>query len=1360
MVGNIQYQCTISNCNNVGTIVANNGMAGGIAGYILNKAVISNCENTGEVSTPIHAGGITGYAYLNCIVKDSYNYGEITALTLYAGGIAGYIAENSQITDCTNNGSIEAYSKAGGIAGSAGKTEISGCLNSGELNAKNYFGGIAGELTQQSNIRNSHNSAAITGDAYLGGIAGNVDQSSSISDCSNSGNVTAFFSCSGGIAGGMVNSSAINSCYNTGEIRGSSLVGGIAGTVESTSVITDSYNSGSIMAQNSVGGIAGSILGNSEIINCYNDGRVEAELHYAGGIAGYNEHSAITNCYNSGPISGINYVGGIIGLHTNDYVRVENCYYLDTSAPFGTGSGTDYAKALTEAEMRQKESFKGWDFDSVWTMIPNDYPIFKWQTNFWTVTFVDRLGNVIATQTVRDGKSPVTPPIPVIPGYTFAGWDKDISRVTEDMTVRALYAEITYIVSIETVKLGSVLYDTPYSSLALPLTVKAITDNGEEIILTVVWNESDYSSKKQGTQTIYGTVNLPDGNYELMADVKAKAIVTVEPEDIVDPREIVSIENVTVYPKFYSEFKNLGLPAFVTATLSDGNTIMVPVVWNESDYNKELFETQTIGGKVKVPYGYYLRSDLLENVSATLEMKPMSINSVKDVYLGKLPVEVSVEDLGLPSTVIVYDTEGVEYSFPVIWNVDYFDSDTLGEGTISGNIVKPVDGVNYAPGKDGTCYAHYTITEKINSLADIVFVIDTTSSMQDEITNLKNYIEYFAQVLEKLGVSARFGLIEYKDITVPGEEGSTIVHLYDFGRWFTSAANYKVALESIIASGGGDAPETLIDALECGRLFDFRDGAGKFMIVVTDSAFKLDNNYGVASVEEAIARLLQKGIVVSVMTTTAQYGTYSDLTEQTRGILTNLYGTMPIELQKIANMIFNANLLRNLIGIEITEMSIKTEYKSGEYFDPAGMKVLLKLAGGATIETDAYTISILRPLKVSDTVITVSYGGYTAEVPITVTANTVPVSGIELNKSEITLEKGRTEKLTVVVTPFDATNREVIFITSNPNVATVDENGKIRAEGPGSAVITVMTKDGEFTATCTVTVTAPGVPVTGVSIDNSGIFLNFGKERQLMASVYPTNATNKGVIWESSDTSVATVDENGKVTAVGVGLAVITVTTVDGEYKAFCLVTVTVSETDPKLVIGDALAKMGDTITVQIAPANVPALKSLMLHNFVYDKTKLQLVDGTLRVADAVISNFDIETEEALLAFVDNSDINGVILELTFKVLVNEYYGDYPVSCTILAKQKDGTGTEVDVPIRVVDGKVTVMKPTRGDVNGDGKVDSDDSIYLLRYTLMPEMYPINQDGDMNGDGVVDSDDAIYLLRYTFLPTQYPLKNRE
>ena len=72
------------------------------------------------------------------------------------------------------------------------------------------------------------------------------------------------------------------------------------------------------------------------------------------------------------------------------------------------------------------------------------------------------------------------------------------------------------------------------------------------------------------------------------------------------------------------------------------------------------------------------------------------------------------------------------------------------------------------------------------------------------------------------------------------------------------------------------------------------------------------------------------------------------------------------------------------------------------------------------------------------------------------------------------------------------------------------------------------------------------IAVTGVSLDKTSLSLTEGASEKLLATVSPANATNKSVTWSSSDDSVATVDANGKVTAVKAGTATITVRTVDG----------------------------------------------------------------------------------------------------------------------------------------------------------------------------------------------------------------------
>ncbi len=199
-----------------------------------------------------------------------------------------------------------------------------------------------------------------------------------------------------------------------------------------------------------------------------------------------------------------------------------------------------------------------------------------------------------------------------------------------------------------------------------------------------------------------------------------------------------------------------------------------------------------------------------------------------------------------------------------------------------------------------------------------------------------------------------------------------------------------------------------------------------------------------------------------------------------------------------------------------------------------------------------------------------------------------------------------------------------------------------------------------------------------------------------------------------------------------------------------------VTTNDPQIIVGQDSARAGETVKLDITMKNVTALKSILLDQFDYDKTKLELVGFEWKLNGAVLSDWDSTEEVATIAFNQNVDANGVVAELTFKVLEDTEVGNISVSCTIAANEKLTAGGEAAVTIYVVDGCVTVTTIVRGDVNGDDFLDSDDAIYLLRSTLNPNRYPSNQNGDMNGDGFTDSDDAIYLLRHTLSPSRYPL----
>ena len=201
----------------------------------------------------------------------------------------------------------------------------------------------------------------------------------------------------------------------------------------------------------------------------------------------------------------------------------------------------------------------------------------------------------------------------------------------------------------------------------------------------------------------------------------------------------------------------------------------------------------------------------------------------------------------------------------------------------------------------------------------------------------------------------------------------------------------------------------------------------------------------------------------------------------------------------------------------------------------------------------------------------------------------IAVTGVSLSHTTLNMTEGESQILTATVSPSNADNKSVSWTSSNSSVASVQE-GVVTAHKAGSTIITVKTADGGKTATCSVTVTAKNIAVTGVSLDKTSIELTEGDELTLTATVNPDNATNKNVTWSSSDNTIASVS-SGKVTALKAGKATITVQTADGGKTATCEVTVnakvypvtgvTLDKTSATLTEGDEL-----TLTATVNPDN------------------------------------------------------------------------------------------------------------------------------------------------------------------------------
>lgn len=186
---------------------------------------------------------------------------------------------------------------------------------------------------------------------------------------------------------------------------------------------------------------------------------------------------------------------------------------------------------------------------------------------------------------------------------------------------------------------------------------------------------------------------------------------------------------------------------------------------------------------------------------------------------------------------------------------------------------------------------------------------------------------------------------------------------------------------------------------------------------------------------------------------------------------------------------------------------------------------------------------------------------------------TQSVKSIDISQDTMDLSIGGANgELSVSISPSDANNKKVTWQSDNKSVATVSSNGIVTPVSVGTANITAITEDGGFTESCMITVTE-NIPVTGITLDKSRLTLpENGAVNQIKVNTEPSNASDKNIVWQSSNTSVATVLD-GVVTSQNPGRAIITAKTVDGGFSASCEVTV---EAVNNLIMNDAFYKDTD----------------------------------------------------------------------------------------------------------------------------------------------------------------------------------------
>lgn len=333
----------------------------------------------------------------------------------------------------------------------------------------------------------------------------------------------------------------------------------------------------------------------------------------------------------------------------------------------------------------------------------------------------------------------------------------------------------------------------------------------------------------------------------------------------------------------------------------------------------------------------------------------------------------------------------------------------------------------------------------------------------------------------------------------------------------------------------------------------------------------------------------------------------------------------------------------------------------------------------------------------------------TAKPTPTPTPTPVPVKSMSLNKTKAELYTDVAEEsvqLTVTVLPDDAEDKSVYWSSSDPNVAYVDQDGLVTAYSAGTAVITCQSySNPSVTATCEVTVKQR---VEWINFDAYKLDMVCGDKKTITTDIIPDDATNKAVIWSSNDEKIATVDQNGVVTAVAKGSAEITAAAKDGfGATQKCIVNVENMLEVQSAVVNDVFFA-GAASAGRIGYADVTRNALLRMHNL-GNKIEWSLSrkgDGVSEVAlvpydtTTTVNGTEISSTSLMLDLVsangNGTDVYTVICtsgeytasaEFTVMIVGDEYADAVTLPVTTFYVNENETAIVPAVPTSAVSGK-------------------------------------------------------------------------
>lgn len=345
-------------------------------------------------------------------------------------------------------------------------------------------------------------------------------------------------------------------------------------------------------------------------------------------------------------------------------------------------------------------------------------------------------------------------------------------------------------------------------------------------------------------------------------------------------------------------------------------------------------------------------------------------------------------------------------------------------------------------------------------------------------------------------------------------------------------------------------------------------------------------------------------------------------------------------------------------------------------------------------------------------------GGFVSQCEVTVT---VPAKGVSLVNGDTAATVGQTVEFECSFDPSDATNKEVVWASSLPEVAKIDENGKATALKTGETVISVTSNDGGYTASAILTVTNP---VRGVTLNENSVSMCIGDEFTLKHTVTPSDADNTAVVYSSNALDVAKVSENGVVTAINTGTAVITVRTADGDFTATCTVSVTKRATG--IIISESEINLYTGFTRSLSATVLPLAATNRNVSWASSNEKVATVDSYGNVTAVGTGKAMIIAESEDGSFNDICVVNVTAPKITAVSTVT-----------------------IDSENKLVYNMPQRTKSLEGYVEAENdsfKVETAGEFYylgtntalnVLSGTTVCDTYSVVVFGDLNGDGVVD-----------------------